>query len=119
MISLADSRDTGSFGKPQPITIAQSLFDEVYWSVSFGICLGTTSELTHWWIRGSSSATEPESIDGVEPRVLRESHWSVSFRKLFGHNQHVISLADSRNTDSIGGLAPITIARCWWHEVYW
>ena len=57
---------------------------------TFG-CGGTTSELTYWWIRGSSSATEPESIDGVEPQVLRESHWSVSFRKLFGHNQHVIT----------------------------
>ena len=28
-----------------------------------------------------------------------------------GHNQHVISLADSRNTGSIGGLEPITIAQ--------
>ena len=57
-------------------------------------CSGTTSELTHWWIRGSSSATEPESIDILEPRGMRASDWLVSFRNLWGHNQLAISLAD-------------------------
>ena len=33
-------------------------------------CSGTTSELTHWWSRRSSSATEPESIDVFEPRIM-------------------------------------------------
>ena len=31
---------------------------------------------------------------------------------MWGHNQHVISLADSRNTGSLGEPQPITIARC-------
>ena len=37
--------------------------------------------------RRSSTAPEPESIDGVEPLELREAHWSVSFRNLYGNNQ--------------------------------
>ena len=61
--------------------------------------------------RRSSTTSEPESIDGAETLGMRQSHWSVSFRNLYGHNQHVISLADSRNTGSIGGLEPITIAQ--------
>ena len=38
MISLADSRDTGSFGGAEPITDAESWYkvgnDELHWSVS-------------------------------------------------------------------------------------
>ena len=77
------------------------------------------TELTHWWIRGSSSATEPESIDLLEPQKLLPAYWSVGFRILCGHNQHVISLAGSRNPGSIGRLEPITIARCFLHEFDW
>ena len=43
-------------------------------------CSGTTSELTHWWSRRSSSATEPESIDDLEPRILPEAYWCVSLK---------------------------------------
>ena len=39
---------------------------------------------------------------------MSESDW---YDLLFGHNQHVISLADFRHAGSIGGLAPITIAQ--------
>ena len=44
------------------------------------ICGGTTSELTHWWSRRFSSATEPESIDDLEPLILQEAYWCVSLK---------------------------------------
>ena len=44
--------------------------------------------------RRSSSTSESESIDKFKSQLLLRAHWSVSFRKLFGYNQLVISLAD-------------------------
>ena len=49
VISLAGSRDTGSFGKPPPITIARSSFHDVYWSVSFRICTEISRLSRDWW----------------------------------------------------------------------
>ena len=46
VISLADSRNTGSFGKPEPITIAQCFSNEFYWSVSFRNLWGNNQALT-------------------------------------------------------------------------
>ena len=74
-------------------------------------CSGTTSELTHWWNRGSSSTSESKSIDGLEPRWMRGAYWCVSLKLGCGEaTRELTHRLISRDTSSLGGAEPISEA---------
>ena len=73
-------------------------------------CSETTSELTHWWNRGSSSTAESESIAGVEPPGMLASHWSVSFRICLETTRELTDWSIYRFAGAALKSQPITIA---------
>ena len=81
-------------------------------------CSETTRLSRDWWNRWTSTASEPESIDGVEHRGMLRAYWSVPgivWAKPASEFHWLIS----RDAGSIGKSQPITDVQCFWDEVDW
>ena len=80
LISLADSRNTGSISNSRPIKDAHSDSDAFHWSVRIRFVVrAQPGSHAIGGNRGSSTTAESESIDDSESRGMPQSHWSVSF----------------------------------------
>ena len=117
VISLADSRNTGSFGKPEPITIAQCFSHGFYWSVSFRILWGHNQlaislvdlqvHLNRW--RGSANYRRSFSA----PRILLVSQFPKFVGDTTHGDFHSLSVSD-RHAPANQRLSSATRARSFW-----